>query len=125
MTSSPKVPVLCAGDTLTRDEFERRYEEMPDVKKAELLEGVVFMPSPVRDTHHGRPHALLTKWLNAYEDSTPDVAFSVDSSLRLDMDNEPQPDLMLRITRTHGSSRVDADGYVQGPPELVVEVAAS
>jgi Uma2 family endonuclease len=125
MTSAPRVPILCAGDTLTRDEFERRYELMPDVKKAELLEGVVFMPSPVRDTHHGRPHALLAHWLTAYEELTPGVACSVDSSLRLDMDNEPQPDLMLRITGMHCSSRIDADGYVQGPPELVVEVAAS
>ena len=29
-------------------EFERRYEAMPEVKKAELIEGEVYMPSPVR-----------------------------------------------------------------------------
>lgn len=125
MTSAPKVPVLVSGDTLTRDEFERRYEAMRDVRKAELIEGVVFMPSPVRDTQHGRPHALLAKWLTHYEDATPGVAFSVDSSLRLDLDNEPQPDLQLRITGPSGSSRIDGDGFVQGAPELVVEVAAS
>jgi hypothetical protein len=51
------LPPLEAGDRLTRVEFERRYEAMPHVKKAELLEGVVHMPSPVRAQSHGRPHA--------------------------------------------------------------------
>jgi Uma2 family endonuclease len=119
------MPVLCAGDTLTRDEFERRYSAMPELKKAELLEGVVFMPSPVRFTQHGHPHAVLAEWLAEYRHATPGVAFGIDSSLRLDLDNEPQPDLVLRIAGQRGSSRIDADGYLQGPPELVVEVAAS
>src|SRR5262245_41767284 len=43
MVTSPRVPVLCAGVRLTRDEFERRYSAMPDLKKAELIEGVVYM----------------------------------------------------------------------------------
>jgi len=124
MTSSPQVPPLCAGDRLARDEFERRYAAMPQLKKAELIEGVVYMPSPVRHTHHGSPHALLTAWVVAYAEATPGVETSSDATVRLDLDNEPQPDLMLRLERG-GSSSVDADGYIDGPPELVVEVAAS
>src|SRR5262245_7580084 len=125
MTASPKVPVLCAGDVLTRDEFERRYAAMPQLKKAELIEGVVYMPSPVRHDLHGRPHALLAAWLVAYAECTPRVGCADNTTVRLDLDNEPQPDLLMRIEGALGRSRVGSDGYLEGPPELVVEVAAS
>ena len=58
-SSAPPVPALQNGDRLTRDEFERRYEAMPNVKKAELIEGTVYMPSPVHASGHGEPHANL------------------------------------------------------------------
>jgi Uma2 family endonuclease len=125
MATGSRIPELRAGDRLTRDEFERRYDAMPDLKKAELLEGVVYMPSPVRYDQHGRPHALLAGWLSAYECATAGIGYCIDSSLRLDLDNEPQPDLALRVDGPAGRSRVDADGYLQGAPELAVEVAAS
>jgi Uma2 family endonuclease len=124
MTASPKVPVLCAGDVLTRDEFERRYAAMPQLKKAELIEGVVYMPSPVRFDVHGYPQALLAAWLVAYSESTPGVLCGDNSTVRLDLDNVPQPDLLLRIAGARGTSRLSG-GYLEGPPELVVEVAAS
>src|SRR5262245_28250101 len=125
MTTSPKAPVLHAGDKLTRDEFERRYAAMPNVKKAELIEGVVYMPSPVRYAQHGNPQILLGYWLVCYAEATPGLGYATDATMRLDLDNEPQPDLMLRVGGRSGASRIDADGYVGGPPELVVEVAAS
>ena len=125
MTSSPQVPPLRAGDKLTRDEFERRYAAMPQLKKAELIEGVVYMPSPVSYLYHGHPYFLLHAWLVAYAEATPGVTGATDTTLRLDLDNEPQPDLMLRIVASCGASRVDGAGYLQGPPELVVEIAAS
>jgi Uma2 family endonuclease len=125
MTAAPRIPVLCAGDVLTRDEFERRYAAMPQLKKAELIEGVVYMPSPVRHVQHGHPHFLLASWLAAYVEATPGTDGSSDATLRLDLDNEPQPDLVLRIAGPTGSSRIDRDGYLAGPPELLVEVAAS
>lgn len=124
MTTPPGPPRLQAGDRLTRDEFERRYRASPGVEKAELLEGVVYMPSPVR-TFHGRSHALLATWLGTYQRHTPGTGVYVDTTLRLDQDNEPQPDLMLRIEGARGTSRVDDEGYVVGPPELAVEIAAS
>ncbi len=125
MASSSNIPVLCAGDVLTRDEFERRYAAMPDLKKAELIEGVVYMPSPVRCRQHGDPHFLLSGWLSDFARATPGVRGGTDVTLRLDQENEPQPDLLLRVAGPTGRSRVDADGYLVGPPELVVEVAAS
>jgi Uma2 family endonuclease len=126
MTTSPRVPALCAGDRLTRDEFERRYAAMPDVKKAELIEGVVYMGSPVRYRQHGEPEHVLSGWLWHYRSHTPGVGGGHNSTVRLDLDNEPQPDLLLRLPEhAGGTSRVTDDGYLEGAPELVVEVAAS
>jgi Uma2 family endonuclease len=126
MTTTPRVPELCAGDVLTRDEFERRYAAMPHLKKAELIEGVVYMGSPVRHVQHGRPDRLLAIWLGLYEAATPGLDSSANATVRLDLDNEPQPDLLLRIPEAAGGrSRVTADGYLEGAPELVIEVAAS
>src|SRR3982750_4253228 len=88
------VPPLENGDRLTRAEFERRYETMPHLKKAELIEGVVYMSSPVRLQKHSRPHLKLAAWLSAYEDATPGVVAGDNSTVRLDLDNEPQPDLV-------------------------------
>jgi Uma2 family endonuclease len=119
-----RVPLLENGDHLTRPEFERRYEAMPHIKKAELIEGVVYMPSPVRVPQHARPHGIILSWLGNYVAATPGVDFADNGTLRLDMDNEPQPDAMLWIQRG-GSARLGEEGYLEGPPELIVEVAAS
>ncbi len=121
----PRVIPLENGDRLPRDEFERRYLASPNLKKAELIEGVVHMPSPVRATH-ARKHGNLLIWLGAYSAATPGVEVLDNATVRLDLGNEPQPDALLRVeSETIGRSRVDADGYVAGPPELVAEVAAS
>ena len=85
------------GDRLTRAEFERRYEAMPNLKKAELIEGVVHMPSPVRYKGHGHPHTRLITWLANYETDTPGVEAGDNTTIRLDLDNEPQPDTFLII----------------------------
>ncbi len=114
------------GDKLTRAEFERRYEAMPHLKKAELIEGVVYVPSPVRHRFHGRQHIHLANWLGHYEAGTPGVEASDNSTVRLDLDNEPQPDGLLFIDPAcGGQALIDADGYIEGAPELVAEVASS
>src|SRR5437762_3512344 len=89
------VPLLKAGDQLTRQEFERRYGGMPELKKAELIEGEVFMPSPVRLHQHGGPHADFIGWLVYYRANTPGVRVGDNVSIRLNMDNEPQPDATM------------------------------
>ena len=114
------------GDRLTRREFERRYETRPDIKKAELIEGVVYMSAAVRITGHGEPHSAVIAWLVTYCASTPGVRAADNTTVRLDLDNEPQPDVLLRIEpQAGGQSRVDDDDYLEGAPELVVEIAAS
>ena len=120
-----RTPPLQAGDRLSRDEFERRYSAMKGVKKAELLEGVVHMPSPVCNDDHGVPHFDLIGWLYLYRMQTPGVQGGDNSTLRLDLDNEPQPDAYLRILPACGGQSQDSDGYIEGAPELVAEVAAS
>ena len=123
---STALTVLENGDCLTRAEFERRYEAMPHLKKAELIEGVVYMPSPVRHSQHGSPHAHLVGLLFQYAANTPGVEVGDNSSVRLDLDNEPQPDALLFIHPAHGGRvRIAPDGIIEGAPELVAEVASS
>jgi Uma2 family endonuclease len=118
------IPPLENGDKLTRHEFERRYHAIPNLKKAELIEGVVYVASPVRAKQHGKPHARIMGWLIAYEAATPGVEALDNTTILLDTDNEPQPDALLRI-ETNGQSRINEDDYVEGAPELIVEIAAS
>lgn len=124
ISSQRKVPLLESGDRLTRPEFERRYLAMPHLKKAELIEGVVYVPSPVRYEGRARQHAAFSGWLVLYSASTPNVAVADNATVRLDLDNEPQPDLLLRLV-DDGQSQVDVDGFLAGAPELVVEIASS
>ncbi|MHC4401173.1 MAG: Uma2 family endonuclease [Planctomycetota bacterium] len=125
-TTTPRVPPLENGDRLTRAEFERRYEAAAGLKKAELIDGVVYVPAAVRHEGHGRQHALLNWWMGTYVAGTPGVQLGDNATVRLDLDNEPQPDLLLRLPESSGGqSRVDENGYIEGPPELVAEIVAS
>jgi len=119
-------PPLENGDRLTRQEFERRYDAMPQIKKAELIEGVVYMPSPVRHKSHSRPHSQIMTWLGTYWAATPGVDLGDNATVKLDADNEAQPDAFLRIEPEQGgNSRISNDDYIEGAPELIVEIAAS
>ncbi len=119
-----KLPPLENGDRLTRPEFERRYAAMPHLKKAELIEGVVYLPSPLRAKVHGQPHAWVMTWLGTYVAANPAVGLYDSPTVRLDADNEPQPDVVLRLERG-GQSTISPDDYIEGAPELIVEIAAS
>jgi Uma2 family endonuclease len=96
---------------------------MPHVKKAELIEGVVYMPSPV-SASHGHAHGDIVAWLSIYCAATPGTYRADNVTIRLDMDNEVQPDALLRLV-SGGRSRISEDDYVEGAPELIVEVASS
>jgi Uma2 family endonuclease len=125
MTTLTRLLSLESGDRLTRAEFHRRYCGRPDIKKAELVEGVVYVASPVRFSKHGAPHAAVVGILFAYVARHPGLAVLADNStLLLDPDNEVQPDVML-FRAEAGAARENDAGYVEGAPDLVVEVAAS
>lgn len=120
------IPPLQPGDKLSRAEFERRYDATPNLKKAELIEGVVYMPPPVAQEGHSSEHFDIIAILGIYRIATPGIEGGDNGSLRLDLDNMPQPDTFLRILESHGGqSRIDADKYVEGAPEFIAEIAAT
>ncbi|NLF71973.1 MAG: Uma2 family endonuclease [Candidatus Anammoximicrobium sp.] len=120
-----RIPPLQAGDRLTRAEFERRYRSMPQVNKAELIEGVVYMPSPVSNEGQSSPHFDLITVLGIYRSQTPGIQGGDNGTVLLDLDNEPQPDVFMRILPQYGGQSGDRGDYVEGAPELVAEVTSS
>ena len=121
-TPATEIPPLRHGDRLTRAEFERRWDAMPEVKKAELNDGVVYMPALSRD--HGVSHFGLITWLGMYQLLTPGTEGADNTSVVLNDANMPQPDALLRILETHGGrTHVTPDDYVGAGPELIIEVA--
>jgi Uma2 family endonuclease len=122
----PSIPPLETGDRLTRAEFRRRWEAMPHVKHAELIEGIVFMgAAALRHVQHGGPHQLLIGWLDRYIEHVPGLDGGISASIGLDNDNEPQPDGYLILPPAMSKSVVTEEGYLEGPPDLVAEISAS
>jgi Uma2 family endonuclease len=114
------------GDHLTRAEFERRYKAMPHLKKAELINGRVFMQAAVRHYGHSEEHLNLAGIFMVYAANTLGTEAGDNGSIRVDDENMPQPDLFVRLdSRIGGQSTIDPDGYVQGIPELAAEISAS
>jgi Uma2 family endonuclease len=122
----PIIPWLENGDRLTREEFHRRYEAMPKNVKAELIKGVVYMASPVRVKNHGKPHSLMMSCLGLYFMSTKGVQLLDNTTFIVNEYHEPQPDCILRIEEEcGGKSWINDNDYLEGSPELTVEIAAS
>lgn len=118
-----RIPPLDAGDRMTRHEFHRRFTMHPEIRKAELIEGVVYVPSPIRFEQHGEQANNMGTWLGVYKARHPnEVRSSNETTVQLDLDNEPMPDLCL--LRVGGNASIQ-DGYIVGPPELVIEISAS
>jgi Uma2 family endonuclease len=119
-------PKLRAGDRLDAGEFMRRYEAMPEVKKAQLIEGVVYMPSPVSTGQHAGPNFWITTWLGHYAAFTPGLQGADNATVLLDLGNVPQPDIFLRILPESGgqTGTTGEKEYTTGAPELVVEVTS-
>lgn len=126
-TPRPSIPPLESGDRLSREEFLRRYEAMPEQVKAERIEGVVYMPAAaVSAGFHGIPHAHLITWLGSYRAFTPRVEIADNSTILLDLDNEPQPDACLYVLPASGGRvKIDEKQYIVGAPELIIEVSGS
>lgn len=119
------VPFLENGDVLHAREFLRRFERMPDVKKAELIEGIVYMGSPV-SVKHAEADSLIQLWLGAYAARNKQVRVAANLTVQLDPENTVQPDALLRLLPEHGGECRPGDkGYLRGAPELIVEIAAS
>ena len=127
MSAAEAVPALLeSGDRLTREEFHRRYCARPDIQKAELIRGVVYVSSPARADLHGEPQGVVAIWLGSYAIRRPGARMMVGASVFLGDDGEVQPDVLLVYDPPPpGGARLRDDHYLEGPPQLVVEVAAS
>ena len=122
-TPATAFPVLESGDHLSRAEFHRLYCARRDIKKAELVEGVVYVASPRRFDLHAEPHAVIITWLGSYRARNPGLRLGDNATVLLDANNEVQPDACLWREEPSGPRLVDH--YIEGAPQLVVEVAAS
>jgi hypothetical protein len=110
------------GDRLTRDEFLRRWEQMPELKHAELIDGIVHMPSPVSRIHRDY-HFYLTSWLGYYVMATGGCSGGPQGTVLMSDDSAPQPDLVLEIDPERGGQSRMEGKYSAGAPELIVEVS--
>jgi Uma2 family endonuclease len=118
-----RIPPLAAGDHLTRDEFLRRWQAQPEIKRAELIGGRVYMPSPVSGDH-GQMDRWISGWLAVYQAATPGVD-GANNATSLMLEDAPQPDLSLLILPEYGGNSGREGPYYQGALELVAEVSAS
>ncbi len=117
--------LLESGARMNQRRFHELYASTPDGFKAELIEGTVYVASPVSGWHAG-PHATLVGWLYVYMDSTLGVRVYNDATNILNSESEPQPDAALLLDEdVDGRTRMDEKGYILGAPELVAEVAHS
>jgi Uma2 family endonuclease len=117
-------PLLHEGDRLDSREFLRRWEAMPGLKQAELIDGIVYMPSPV-GLFHAEAENVMNAWLWLYKDATPGCGAGGEATWKMGPDEVPQPDLFLRILPECGGQSSDAGGYCSGAPELVVEISGA
>jgi Uma2 family endonuclease len=119
------LPELHSGDRMTRAEFHRIYQQMPEDFEAELIGGIVYVASPLK-RRHGTNHLPLGSLFFAYEGHTPGVESGDNTTILLGEEGEPQPDLYLRILpQFGGQSQTTSDDYVAGAPELIAEIAHS
>ncbi len=121
MTLASSILPLENGDRLTRAEFHARYKQHPEIRRAELIEGVVYVPSPV-GKDHGLREASMTTWLGTYAATRSDVDVLSNVTVRLASDTEVQPDIALLRLRP---GEAEQPGFVDRAPELIVEIAGS
>jgi Uma2 family endonuclease len=120
-----EIPPLMNGDHLDQKTFHERYVAMPSHVRAELIGGIVFMPSPLK-RKHGRKGLRLCQWLAGYEDGTPGTEALESASCILYPDSEPQPDgCLFVLSECGGQIWEDKDGYINGAPEFVGEISDS
>jgi hypothetical protein len=117
------LPPLENGDRLDQKTFHARYEAMSEDTRAQLIGGIVYMPSPQKNPH-GRSQKLVVRWLDEYEEATPGTEGLSNSTNKLGPKSEPEPDGCLLILPEYGGQAwEDADLYLNGAPELVAEIS--
>lgn len=114
------LPPLRPGQRLSVRDFLHRWEAMPGLKFAELIDGVVYMPSPVT-SKHGRTESRVVTWLGTYVAGTP-ICDTGSQSTWLMLASAPQPDCYLWIRPEYGGQSTISGKYHAGAPELAAEI---
>ena len=111
---------LITGMRLELDEFLSRWEALPELKNAELIDGIVFVSLPVT-LEHGQRANILNWWLSHYvgDKRGCEAASNVTCTM---LGQSPQPDVLLRLTEEHGGQSIDTGYLLAGAPELVVDI---
>jgi len=123
-TVEQEVPPLVAGDFLSRDEFLRRWEAMPQLKRAELIQGVVYVPSPL-SLDHGDTDLHVGTWIGVYEAATPGCRGSQNATWLMGRRDAPQPDKSLRVLPEYGGKSHVEGKYAAGSAEFLAEICIS
>jgi Uma2 family endonuclease len=118
--SSPTLPELKAGDNLTREDFVERCEGKSELKIAELIGGIVYMPSPL-SAEHAETDSDVQLWLGNYAVGTPGCKAGVNATWYM-LADAPQPDAHLRIVEEYGGSSRLVGNFLHGAPELAAEI---
>ena len=122
-TVATETPTLETGDNLTREEFLRIWEQLPHIKRAELIGGIVYMPAAL-GTDHGGDDFNITTWLGVYGAATPGCIGGSDVTC-IFLGDCPQPDVNLRVVSEYGGRSWVEDKRIHGSPELLTEVCNS
>lgn len=120
VTDSPAM--LIEGQRLDQPTFHALYEAMPPGTRAELVGGVVYMPSPVGRAH-GKAQVPVIVWLSYYAENTPGAEVLDNATTILGWKSELQPDGLLRVLPERGGRTSNERGFVRGAPELIIEVS--
>lgn len=108
---------------MSREEFIARWEQMPEVKNAELIDGVVYMPSPVSFIH-GSFDAPFHLLIGYYTAETPGCDW-LPNTTWLMLESAPQPDISLYIRPEAGGRTGEVKDLIAGAPELAIEITKS
>lgn len=122
-TVEQEIPVLTPGDNLSRSDFVRIWDLHPEIKRAELIGGIVFMPPPV-SLDHGENELDIGTWAGSYRAYTPGCVGGHNTSCFL-LQDLPQPDVHLRILPEYGGRSYEKDRLLAGTPEFFAEVCRS
>ncbi|MBI4910300.1 MAG: Uma2 family endonuclease [Acidobacteria bacterium] len=116
-------PRLITGERMSREEFLARWEQLPGLKNAELIEGIVYVPSPV-SLHHSDYALQAHGWLWTYAQATPGCVGGANGTWMM-LESAPQPDAALRILPEHGGQSGTWGKYAAGAPELALEICVT
>ncbi|MDQ2945200.1 MAG: Uma2 family endonuclease [Acidobacteriota bacterium] len=111
------------GDRLSREEFLELWEQMPRMKFAELIDGTVYMPSPLSLDHGGRDGQVQLLF-GIYAARTRVCKLATNCTW-LVLESAPQPDAALWLLPRYGGRTTVVDGLASGAPELIAEICHS